>query len=362
MHGDSVVIPLPAIVAADRIRCFQEALAKLVRGHKTATSAEYPLSGRIYGRCGLPYIGCLRSKDALRTYRCSGWEEAVACGCTFLPADVVEEQVANHVNALLAAVPPDNRPVLPSSRGVSTSLVRQAERVRALDRLVVQYREELDRLRKQSEGGLAVRAGVRQLESDLEVLGRILGHARDCRRELELGDRDARLRTVLASSTPDIQTLQRCEQRRVAELVEVRVDIADTPSRYREGARCSATLWHERTGTPVPSAPTDRHWEQTEQLLRCRYPAHHFRSPLDLRAALEGMLHRLRTGIRWCDLPSKFGEPEKVRLRQRTWLADGVWADIVELLDKEGEGTPVVGYDVAPALVIRTNLDTLTVR
>ncbi|MBA2809361.1 transposase [Streptomyces sp. KM273126] len=92
-------------------------------------------------------------------------------------------------------------------------------------------------------------------------------------------------------------------------------------------------------------------------MLRSTHPAHHFRSPLDLRAALMGMLHRLRTGIHWRDLPEKFGAPNKVRCRQGTWLTNGVWDDIVKLLNKEGKGTRVAGYEAAPTLVIHTDLD-----
>nr|WSZ14265.1 recombinase family protein [Streptomyces canus] len=37
---------------------------------------------------------------------------------------------------------------------------------------------------------------------------------------------------------------------------------------------------------------------------------------------------------------------------QRTWLADGVWAKIVEILGEEGESTPVLSHGTAPALSI----------
>jgi hypothetical protein len=76
-----------------------------------------------------------------------------------------------------------------------------------------------------------------------------------------------------------------------------------------------------------------------------------------LRAACTGMLHRLRTGILSRDLPEQFGDSRKVRCRRRTWLADGVWADMVKLLGEEGESAPAVGYEAAPALIIRTDLD-----
>ncbi|MGW7527383.1 transposase [Streptomyces sp. NPDC054783] len=149
------------------------------------------------------------------------------------------------------------------------------------------------------------------------VFERILAHARNWLSELEnLCNADAWRTAVLEAAAPDIRSLSPSEQRRLIELVGVHVD-----------------------------------------LLRSRYRAHHFRSPLDLRAALTGMLHRLRTGILWRDLPDRFGAPEKVRWRQRTWLADGVWPEIVKLLDEEGVGTSVLSHAAAPELAIRTTLD-----
>ncbi|MCX4457196.1 transposase [Streptomyces sp. NBC_01340] len=357
LHGDSVVIPLPSILTTDRLRAFQEALTKLARPRRNF-NGQYPLTGRIQGQCGLPYVGCFRSKDGVRTYRCSGWQHAVPCGCVFLPADYVEDEVAKHVSALLRSKTPGSQLTLPSSRDRSPMLIRHGERVTSLERLVAENQDELDELQCLSEQSRVIKAAVRQLESDLTVLRRILTHARHWLGELEHpSDPDARLRAALASATPDIRTLSPSEQRRAVELAEVRVEIVDPTFRYREGTKCLTIEWHQRTGKLVPPDPTDSQWQRVEQLLRSRYPAHHFRSPLNLRAAFMGMLHRLRTGIHWPDLPDRFGEFAKVRPRQRTWLADGVWADIIELLDEEGQGTPVVGYDAVPALAIRTGLD-----
>jgi transposase len=184
-------------------------------------------------------------------------------------------------------------------------------------------------------------------------LERVLAHARDWLAELEVRVlKDVRLTDVLGAAVPDSQALLPSEQRCLIEQLNVRVDIVDAEFRYREGTKCSAAQWHERTGVLVPADPTDSPWDRIDELLRSRYRPHHFRSPLDLRAALTGMLHRLRTGILWRDLPERFGDPGKVRLRQRTWLADGVWAEIVEILGEEGEGTPVLSHGTAPALCI----------
>ncbi|MFE1841293.1 recombinase family protein [Streptomyces sviceus] len=56
LYGESVVIPLPPILAADRIRAFQQALAELARPRRMPLG-EYPLTGRIYGPCKRPTSG-----------------------------------------------------------------------------------------------------------------------------------------------------------------------------------------------------------------------------------------------------------------------------------------------------------------
>jgi DNA invertase Pin-like site-specific DNA recombinase len=336
LYGESVVIPLPPILSADRTRAFQQALAELARPRRIPLG-EYPLTGRIHGPCGRPYVGCFRSDDAVRTYRCSGWQATVSCGCVFLRADHVEPQVAQHVNALLASMPPHARPMLPAASETQRRLDLHAERVRFLERLAAQCAEELEGLRCQAQNSRVVAAALRQLDADQRALERVLAHARDWRAELEARVlRDVRLTDVLGAAAPDSQALLPSEQRSLIGQLQVRVDIVDAEFRYREGTKCSAAQWHERTGVPVPADPTDGSWARIAGLLRSRYRPHHFRSPLDLRAALTGMLHRLRTGILWRDLPERFGAAGKVRLRQRTWLADGVWAEIVEILSEEG--------------------------
>ncbi|MEU9169998.1 recombinase family protein [Streptomyces sp. NPDC048420] len=358
VHGESVVIPLPPILPTDRIRAVQQGLAELSRPRKMPLG-DYPLTGRIHGPCGRAYVGCFRSNDGVRTYRCSGWQEKVPCGCAFLRADHVEQQVARHVNALLASTPPRARPMLPVSFETQTRLILHAGRVRSLKGLVAQCAEELDALRCEAQQSRVVVAALRQIEADKGALERVLAHARDWLVELEARvRRDVRLTAVLGAGAPDIQALSPSEQRRLIEQLKVRVEITDPEFRYREGRKCLTVQWHERTGVPVPPDPTDSLWARIDELLRSRYGPHHFRSPLDLRAALTGMLHRLRSGILWRDLPERFGAPGKVRLRQRTWLADGVWEEIVQILVEGGEGTPVLSHGTAPELSISSGLIT----
>ncbi|MEU0028190.1 recombinase family protein [Streptomyces sp. NPDC006335] len=358
LHGDSVAIPLPPILSADQIRAVQLALAEFARPRRVPLG-EYPLTGRIHGPCGRSYVGCFRSGDGVRTYRCSGWQATVSCGCVFLRADHVEELVMRHVNALLASMPPHIRPMLSVSSETQTRLMLHAERVRSLKRHVAQCAEELDGFRRQDQHSRVVAAALRQLEADKRALERVLAHAQEWLTELrDRVRRDGRLAAVLGAAAPDSQALLPSEQRRLIEQLKVRVDIADPAFRYREGTKCLTIQWHERTEAPVPPDPSDSLWARIDALLRSRYGPHHFRSPLDLRAALTGMLHRLRTGILWRDLPERFGDPAKVRWRQRTWLADGVWEEIVQILAEGGAGTPVLSHGTAPELSISLGLIT----
>lgn len=356
VHGESVSLALPPILTTDQVRAVGEALAAMSRPRRNPI-ADYPLTGRIRGRCGLPYVGGMRGKDGLRTYRCSGMQGAASCGCVFLPAAYAEEQMAERVNGLLASMPPAARPGVSVSAADPMRLTRHAARVTLLDRLAAERRQDLREARRMTAPDHLVAAALRQIASDLDALGRIAAHARDWLHELEASIlRDAPLDAVLASPTPDVLVLPPGEQRRLVELLDVRVEVADPTFRYREGTKCLTMRWHQRTEQLIPPDPDDAQWERVGLLLRSSFSAHHFRSSLDLRAALTGMLHRLRSGILWSELPARFGDRAKVRARQRVWLESGVWEALVRLLNEEGGGTPVFQRTV-PSLLIHTALD-----
>lgn len=59
------------------------------------------------------------------------------------------------------------------------------------------------------------------------------------------------------------------------------------------------------------------------------------------------MLYRLRTGIRWPELPEEFGPAQQVRERQLRWWKAGLWPQIVGLLDTS-HGQPVVAPATLP--------------
>lgn len=50
----------------------------------------------------------------------------------------------------------------------------------------------------------------------------------------------------------------------------------------------------------------------------------------DHRQVIDGILHRVRTGVQWRDLPERFGPWKTVFERHRLWSADGTWERLLQ--------------------------------
>lgn len=70
-------------------------------------------------------------------------------------------------------------------------------------------------------------------------------------------------------------------------------------------------------------------------------PHHGGRRRIDQRAALNGMIYRLRSGVQWNQLPPRFGDDSSVHRTMQRWLAKGVfgriWAVLVAGCDDLGD-------------------------
>jgi transposase len=71
---------------------------------------------------------------------------------------------------------------------------------------------------------------------------------------------------------------------------------------------------------------TDSQWAAIQPFLPP--PARTGRPRADDRKTLEGILHVLRSGCRWQDLPGRYGAPTTVWRRLKTWAEQGVWERI----------------------------------
>ena len=73
---------------------------------------------------------------------------------------------------------------------------------------------------------------------------------------------------------------------------------------------------------------TDRQWKRIEKLLTGK-KGDPGRTGNDNRATLEGILHVLRAGCPWRDIPEKFGKWNTIYKRFRRWLKSGVFRRVV---------------------------------
>jgi DNA invertase Pin-like site-specific DNA recombinase/transposase len=343
-HGRTVSIAVPPILGPERIAHVQEALATHRRPRRNAKS-DYPLSGFVHAWCGEPYSGFLRGKNWQRTYVCRGGHGKPSCGCVFLDAETLETAVRAAVNRHMAMAPVTSEQLRTFVElDVPPPPTAHRARIERLDSLIGQCEMAVALL--ESELGQASEVsqlGSGQLRHNLGVLRDIRREAGEWEQELQRRRTEAETRCSrwqrLTGPAPDITDLSSGDQRKLLRAMGVRVSVIDGTFRHREGRQCPTKAWHQETGSLVPNDPTDAQWKGIEVLLRRCYGAHHFRSALDLRQALCGILHRLRHGIKWRDLPEKYGAPGKLQPRQRLWFKDGIWQEIVSILNRDAPGT-----------------------
>lgn len=90
---------------------------------------------------------------------------------------------------------------------------------------------------------------------------------------------------------------------------------------------------------------TDAEWERLRPFLpfgkrRCgRWRDH--------RQVIDGILHRVRTGVQWRDLPERFGPWKTVYERHRMWSADGTWECLLQQVQAEADAAEEIDWDIS---------------
>ncbi|MFF9219631.1 IS5 family transposase [Streptomyces viridosporus] len=90
---------------------------------------------------------------------------------------------------------------------------------------------------------------------------------------------------------------------------------------------------------------TDAEWERLRPFLpvsngRCgRWRDH--------RQVIDGILHRVRTGVQWRDLPERFGPWKTVYERHRLWSADGTWERLLQQVQAAADAASEINWDIS---------------
>lgn len=90
---------------------------------------------------------------------------------------------------------------------------------------------------------------------------------------------------------------------------------------------------------------TDAEWERLRPFLpvsnrRCgRWRDH--------RQVIDGILHRVRTGVQRRDLPQRFGPWKTVYERHRRWSADGTWERLLQQVQAAADAAGEIDWDIS---------------
>ncbi|MFJ6581023.1 IS5 family transposase [Streptomyces sp. NPDC091368] len=67
----------------------------------------------------------------------------------------------------------------------------------------------------------------------------------------------------------------------------------------------------------------------------------------DHRQVIDGILHRVRTGVQWRDLPERFGPWKTVYERHRLWSADGTWERLLQQVQAAADDAGEIDWDIS---------------
>lgn len=97
-------------------------------------------------------------------------------------------------------------------------------------------------------------------------------------------------------------------------------------------------------------------WERLKPLLPPQKPRTG-RPALDHRTILEGILHILRTGAPWRDMPAEYGSWRTVYSRFSRWQKQGVWDKVFGELLKEADAEGQIDWSrhYVDATVVRAH-------
>ncbi|MEU6391270.1 recombinase family protein [Streptomyces sp. NPDC046939] len=360
LHGASVTIAIPRIITEERAEALVQVMT--ARGHTAhAEASEYPLTGRIEGACGSHYVGAFLKSNGSRYYRCAGNNNGkganTGCDDPYLAAAGMEASVLSEVRPVLADPGLASALRQSSPRALPGSEERQRERVANFAQVLTEKEAAAARADAALSGLADLDQGVkeaalRQLSDEVLIASLMLAEARAVLVEYESVSHRTRTDVELIARAAAGQVTEPAEVRRVFDLLDVRVNPLERV-RQRAGVGCKVTAWHIGIGVLVPAEVTESQWGMVEEAMAAFFPRRQFvRGVVDLRTQLNGILHRLRTGCLWDEVPAEFGPPLALKDRQNTWFKRGFWAPLMQALNARGGGTAARRERLVPALEV----------
>jgi DNA invertase Pin-like site-specific DNA recombinase len=347
-HGPMMIIDTPMVFELDQLISVRHALKR--NGWNLSGPYKYhPLSTRVIGECGAHYTGVYVKAEDRRTYRCSGNK----CGDSVIDALALEEVVWGSLKNFLGdkdklrEIAKDWVTTAPDHR--KTYAVRIEELTREIAGLRELTTTTLVDLAKAGVDALAINSAVGKLNEEINNKQTMLEDAESMLMESEEAAARAedfqRLVEIASFNLENINDRQKSE---IMDLLEIQVTLTGpVPLDGRFGPDSDLEQWFEQRGVQ-PVEMTDVLWEEIRPRIKFRAT----KKSHDLRALVEGLVYKARTGCPWSEMPEHFPPKEALRARWRAWKG-GDWESIVEpLLEPAPPRRPPL-----PPMQVKGNVD-----
>ncbi|WUW23639.1 recombinase family protein [Streptomyces sp. NBC_01463] len=364
VHGDQARIGVPPILPQERAGRLMETLKKIGFKNGRIHAQIYPLSGRIDSLCGSVYIGAGRREKA-RADRCKGMaKKGEHCGEPCFNAAEIEgvawAEMAKLIKeeSQLQVMAAEWVSSFPGDKGKYEKRVTDfGDRIAKQEDLIHQ---QVPAYMKAGIDPLVLKAGLKEMQRELDEYRKQKRIAEEWLQTYAKSERQARNLVDLVNNPRErFDIMTPAERKEVFDMFNIRVTPGTMENTAKPGVKCEITQWHHETATLVPPDPTDEEWEAVLTVLHRLLSGKskkHFTSKYDIRAQFCGMLHRLRQGLSWVDMPQAWGPIDPMRERQLFWWKRGAWPEVMAVLGADRRGVEAYRRPTLPQLTVTGEL------
>ncbi|MEU8624857.1 recombinase family protein [Streptomyces sp. NPDC048669] len=361
VHGDQVRIGVPPILSEERAELLMGTLKKIGFQNGRTGDRIYPLSGRIDSLCGSVYVGSGRRGEKARSYRCKGLtKKGESCGEPYFNAAEIEGVVWTELAEL---VKDESQLLVMASEWVSSRPGDREKYEKRVTDFAGKIAKQEDLIHRQvpayMKAGvdpLVLKAGLKEMQQELAEYRKQLGFAEEWLQAYAEHERQARnLVGIAHNAGQPLDSMTLLERKEIFDMFNIRVTPGTMENTAKPGVKCEIGRWHHETATLVPPDPTDEEWEAVLAVLRKAVSGkskNHFTSKYDIRAQFSGMLHRLRQGLSWVDMPLTWGPINPMRERQLFWWKRGVWPEFMTVLGADRRGVEAYRRPTLPQVTV----------
>lgn len=353
LYGETVSIPIPPAFDEDELEELRQAVKYGKAGRpKRANAQIYPLSERLHSTCGSYYVGQKQTLTGQRWYRCNGKQEryvgAPVCGCNGIPAELVETELWDLLVQILSDPEKLQEAAAEYLEMTAEQSVNFEDRIKDLDKQI-EVQQRAIKATVTVTAKMAATEGKEDHEIEAEVesaaaplmaekvkLEKLRAEVVQWQRESDAAQGRVRdLRKLADTARRRLHKLTLSEQAEVMGLLDLKVRVTEPAPPAPKGAACPVRTWFEDKGRKVPVRVSEEAWTAIEPLVSAGDRPCRAGQRFDHRTALEGILHKARTGAKWDDVPLTQGTGKGLSSRFRRWRESGMWDQIMEILAAE---------------------------